>query len=79
MTLTLTFKYREDWDSENLRRDAYEAVNMIVTNSAKDMQPVVVHVLSEALNRYVYTIWHGMMWCGVEIGVDKGQERRDAN
>lgn len=38
-----------------MRRDAYEAVNMIVTNSAKDMQPVVVHVLSEALNRYVRT------------------------
>ena len=44
---------REDWESENLRGDAYEAVNMIVSNSALDMRSVVVHVLSEALNRYV--------------------------
>ena len=45
---------REDWESENLRGDAYEAVNMIVSNSALDMRSVVVHVLSEALNRCVY-------------------------
>lgn len=44
---------REDWESENLRGDAYEAVNMIVSNSALDMRSVVVHVLSEALNRCV--------------------------
>ena len=44
--------YRDDWDSENLRACAYEAVNMIVTNSAEDMKAVVVQLLSEALNRW---------------------------
>lgn len=47
---------REDWESENLRGDAYEAVNMIVSNSALDMRSVVVHVLSEALNRYSVSV-----------------------
>jgi importin subunit beta-1 len=42
---------REDWDSENLRASAYEAVNMIVTNCGVDMRSVVAHLLSEALNR----------------------------
>ena len=43
--------FRDDWDSENLRACAYEAVNMIVTNSAEDMKAVVLQLLSEALNR----------------------------
>lgn len=47
----LTVVNREDWDTNNLRSTAYEAVNMMVTNSAMDMQPVVIHVLGEALNR----------------------------
>jgi hypothetical protein len=36
---------------ENLRASAYEAVNMMVTNCAMDMRPVVLQLLSEALNR----------------------------
>jgi importin subunit beta-1 len=42
---------REDWEEDNLRSQAYEAVNMLVTNSAMDMQPVVLMLLAEALNR----------------------------
>ena len=54
---------REDWESENLRGDAYEAVNMIVSNSALDMRSVVVHVLSEALNRYSVCVRLIMCMC----------------
>jgi importin subunit beta-1 len=46
---------REDWDCENLRASAYEAVNMLVTNSAEDMRAVVVQLLTEALNRLELT------------------------
>lgn len=42
---------REDWDTNNLRTSAYEAVNMLITNSAADMLPVVFMMLGEALNR----------------------------
>lgn len=47
----LTVTSREDWESDNLRATAYEAANMLVTNSAEDMKAVVVQVLSESLNR----------------------------
>ena len=42
---------REDWEADNLRSTAYEAANMLVTNSALDMKPVVMRVMNEALNR----------------------------
>lgn len=42
---------REDWETDNLRATAYEAANMLITNCALDMRPIVVHVISEALNR----------------------------
>ncbi len=46
---------RSDWDVENLRISAYEAVNEMVNNSALDMRPVVIQVLNEALNRLEVT------------------------
>jgi importin subunit beta-1 len=42
---------RSDWDEENLRVSAYEAVSLIVQNSALDMRAVVTQVLTEALSR----------------------------
>lgn len=47
---------RKDWDEENLRVSAYEAVNMLVHNSAIDMIPVVIQVLTEALTRLEQTM-----------------------
>lgn len=42
---------REDWDVDNLRTSAYEAINVMVSNSAQDMLSVVQALLVEALNR----------------------------
>lgn len=42
---------REDWDENNLRSIAYEAVNKMVENCAIDMLPIVDQVLKEAINR----------------------------
>ena len=47
----LTVVNRPDWDEHNLRSIAYEAVNMMVQNSAADMLTVVNQVLIEAMNR----------------------------
>lgn len=47
----LAVTVRQDCDEENVRTAAYEAVNMMVENSAVDMQPLVVQLLSETLNR----------------------------
>ena len=51
-----TVATRPDWDEENLRVSAYEAVNMIVHNSALDMIPVVIQVMNEALTRLEQTL-----------------------
>eukprot|EP01041_Mallomonas_annulata_P000250 gene250-463_t len=51
MMKLLTVTIREDWESDNLRGTAYEAANMMVTNSAQDMRPIVLQVLAEAANR----------------------------
>ena len=50
-----TVANRPDWDEENLRVSAYEAVNMIVHNSALDMRTMVAQVLSEGLTRLEHT------------------------
>jgi len=42
---------REDWDCNNLRSSAFEAINMLVQNSAADMAPTVLSMLNEALSR----------------------------
>lgn len=47
----LAVTVREDWESENIRSTAYEAINMMVANCAMDMHPVVTQLLAEALNR----------------------------
>lgn len=47
----LVITSRNDWDNENLRTTAYEAMNMMVENCAMDMQPVVGQLLLESLNR----------------------------
>lgn len=47
----LAVTVREDWESENIRSTAYEATNMMVANCAMDMHPVVIHLLTETLNR----------------------------
>lgn len=46
---------REDWSSENIRSSAYEAINMMVENSATDMHQIVLQLLSEAVNRLEQT------------------------
>ena len=47
----LTVTTREDWESDNIRSTAYEAINMMVANSALDMQPTVLQLFVEAMNR----------------------------
>jgi importin subunit beta-1 len=42
---------RDDADEDNLRINAYEAIGMIVENSAMDVRPLIVQVCSETLNR----------------------------
>lgn len=42
---------RGDVDSDNVRSQAFEAINMMVANSAKDMNQIVLQLLTEALNR----------------------------
>jgi importin subunit beta-1 len=46
---------REDWDAHNLRSSAYEAVNMLIEASAKDMEETVRLVYEEALGRLEQT------------------------
>eukprot|EP00604_Paraphysomonas_vestita_P001781 CAMPEP_0174823068 /NCGR_PEP_ID=MMETSP1107-20130205/21138_1 /TAXON_ID=36770 /ORGANISM="Paraphysomonas vestita, Strain GFlagA" /LENGTH=635 /DNA_ID=CAMNT_0016044165 /DNA_START=668 /DNA_END=2575 /DNA_ORIENTATION=+ len=46
---------RDDWDTNNLRSSAYEAINMLVESSAKDMEPTVRLLYEEALNRLEIT------------------------
>lgn len=42
---------RDDADTENILNSAYEAMNSLVTNAALDMQPVLMQLLTESLNR----------------------------
>ena len=51
LTKLLAITVREDWEQDNIRATAYEAINMMVANSAVDMQPIVVQLLNEALTR----------------------------
>lgn len=51
----LTATVRADWEEENIRAAAYEAVNMMVANSAFDRRSVVSSLLAEALNRLELT------------------------
>ena len=46
---------RDDWDELNLRSTAYEAINMLVENSAVDMQETVAMLLNEGLSRLEHT------------------------
>lgn len=46
---------RDDWELHNLRSSAYEAINMLVEASAKDMEPTIRLVYEEALNRLEQT------------------------
>lgn len=51
----LTVTNRDDWDTNNLRSSAYEAVNMLVESSAKDMEATIRMLYEEALNRLEVT------------------------
>jgi len=42
---------REDWEESNLRFSAYEAVNMLIKNSAEDCRPVLVQMLPLIIER----------------------------
>ena len=42
---------RQDGDEDNIRSSSYEAMNRMVINSAKDMQPVVLQLFVEVLNQ----------------------------
>ncbi|RYG64906.1 hypothetical protein EON64_13025 [archaeon] len=46
---------KSDWETENVRSAAYEAMNMMVENSALDMKHIVSQLLLEALNRLEFT------------------------
>jgi importin subunit beta-1 len=47
----LAITVRQDLESDSIRSSAYEAINMMVANSAMDMQHVVLQLLQETLNR----------------------------
>lgn len=48
---------KDDFDNsgDNIKSSAYEAINMLVANSALDMREVVKHLLSETLSRLEQT------------------------
>ena len=51
MTQLLAATERRDWQDHNLRGQAYEAVNMLIQNHARDMRPVVLEVMQVVLQR----------------------------
>mmetsp|Transcript_25359 Transcript_25359/g.58536 ORF Transcript_25359/g.58536 Transcript_25359/m.58536 type:complete len:807 (+) Transcript_25359:242-2662(+) len=42
---------REDWEESNLRFSAYEAVNMLIKNSAQDCKPILIQMLPLIIER----------------------------
>jgi len=42
---------REDWAEDNLRAGAYEAVNMLISHAAQDVQPFIVQIIPVILER----------------------------
>lgn len=42
---------REDGEEDNIRSSSYEAMNRMVVSSAQDMQPIVLQLFVEVLNR----------------------------
>ena len=42
---------RSDWEENSIRSAAYEALNVMVANSAKDMLTIVKQLMLEALSR----------------------------
>lgn len=51
LTKLLVITVRQDLESDTIRSSAYEAINMMVANSAMDMHPIVLQLLNETLNR----------------------------
>jgi importin subunit beta-1 len=51
----LSITVRPDWETDNMRASAYETINAMVVNSAVDMQPIVMQLMNEALNRLEQT------------------------
>mmetsp|Transcript_31990 Transcript_31990/g.98725 ORF Transcript_31990/g.98725 Transcript_31990/m.98725 type:complete len:779 (-) Transcript_31990:668-3004(-) len=51
VTRLLTTTERHDWQENNLRGQAYEALNMLIQNHALDTRPVVIQVLQVVLQR----------------------------
>mmetsp|Transcript_2343 Transcript_2343/g.8968 ORF Transcript_2343/g.8968 Transcript_2343/m.8968 type:complete len:851 (-) Transcript_2343:613-3165(-) len=51
LTQLLSASDRPDWQEQNLRGQAYEAVNMLIQCHAPDMRPVVVEVMRHVLQR----------------------------
>jgi importin subunit beta-1 len=51
----LVVSTREDAEDENICKDAYEAINQLVESSAKDMQTVIIQLLTEVVNRLEVT------------------------
>lgn len=51
LTQLLAATERRDWQDHNLRGQAYEAVNMLIQNHARDARPAVVQVMQVVLQR----------------------------
>lgn len=51
LTQLLAATERRDWQDHNLRGQAYEAVNMLIQNHARDMRPIVLEVMQVVLQR----------------------------
>ena len=51
----LAVSSRHDWEVENIRESAFEAMDMMVANAAQDMIPVITQLLDEVINRIEVT------------------------
>jgi len=56
VTCLLTATERRDWQENNLRGQAYEALNMLIQNHALDARPVVIQILQVVLQRLHATL-----------------------
>ena len=51
ITLLLQVTERSDWDESNLRMEAYETINVLIKNAAKDCKPLFKELLPVILQR----------------------------
>ncbi len=60
ITKLMQITSKNDYDNDNIKAAAYEAVNRMIANSALDMQDIVIRLLEEALVRLQATFQPSM-------------------